>query len=103
MFGIGFHESEYVFYEGPIGFGRAVWPSPVLSPASVIARKEDANQLPEAATWLHKVVFREDSFDPVTRIRRGRLFKWADGYAQPYRWQVEPHPAYSTDMTRGTQ
>src|SRR5687767_14798624 len=100
MFAIGIHESEYLVYEGHIGemgYGRAVLPSPVLTPAWIISKKGDVVDLPESATWLHTVIFREDSFDPVTRIRRGRLFKRADGQAQPFKWQIQAHPAYTID------
>src|SRR5437016_5369490 len=100
MFGIGFHDSEYVFYEGQIGYGRAVWPAPVLSVATFISNPEDTKAIPESHTLVTQFVFREDSFDPVTRVRRGRLYKWADGYAQPHQWNVQPHPAYNEELAR---
>ena len=37
------------------------------------------------------MVFREDSFDPVTRIRRGRFYQ--AGGPQPSEWHVQVHPA----------
>jgi hypothetical protein len=92
MFGIGFNQNDYAFYEGEIGFGRAIAPSPVLSVATFISTPTDIAAIPESTTRLNKFVFREDSFDPVTRIRRGRIYKWADGYAQPHRWRVQPYP-----------
>lgn len=51
-----------VFFEGNRQGLRAIHPMPVISTASCnfINFKE--------------VLFREDSFDPVTRIRRGRLY-----------------------------
>lgn len=99
MFAIAFHESEYVFYEGQIGYGRAVWPAPVLSVATLIANQEDTRNIPESHTLVTQMVFREDSFDPVTRIRRGRIYKWADSHSQPHSWKVQPHPAYTDEMT----
>ena len=42
--------------------------------------------------YLHDgiMLFREDSFDPVTRIRRGRFYKTAD--SNPQHCQVVPYP-----------
>jgi len=54
-----------MFYEGSSHFVRPIHPMPVLSQAHC-----DFIQLYGAM----KLVFREDSFDPVTRLRRGRLY-----------------------------
>jgi hypothetical protein len=57
-----------VFYEGNAHAVRTISPQPVISQAScnfivgVGSHEKD------------ELVFREDSFDPVTRIRRGRLY-----------------------------
>lgn len=40
------------------------------------------------------MLFREDSFDPVACIRRGRLYRRAD--RNPGDWRVQRHPAYAT-------
>jgi hypothetical protein len=37
-------------------------------------------------------VFREDTFDAVTRTRRGRLYQPVDGRQQPSNQHVVPHP-----------
>src|SRR5262249_48311174 len=92
MFGIGFDREPYAFYEGPICYRRAIVPSPVLSVATFIKTSSYAGEIPESTTLVTRFVFREDSFDPVTRIRRGRVYKWTDGYAQPSRWRVQPYP-----------
>jgi hypothetical protein len=42
------------------------------------------------------MVFREDSFDPTTRIRRGRLYK--ESAHKPEDWQVQPHPANAAEL-----
>jgi hypothetical protein len=102
MFAIAFHESEFLYYEGQVGYGRAIWPAPVLSVATVIAQPEDIKNISESNKLATNHVFREDSFDPVTRIRRGRMYEWAQGYSQPHSWNVQPHPAYSDEFTRGT-
>lgn len=56
-------------YEGDENFLRAVHPIPILTRAAVEERLR-ASSLPRSA-----VLFREDSFDPVTRVRRGRLYE----------------------------
>ena len=38
-----------------------------------------------------QLLFREDSFDAVTRLRRGRFYERSGG-SQPHQWYVEPHP-----------
>jgi hypothetical protein len=54
-----------VFYEGDNNDLRAIHPTPVVSRASCPFITTPAGL---------EVIFREDSFDPVTRIRRGRLY-----------------------------
>ena len=58
-------------YEGAGNFFRAVHPIPVLTRASCEWIPESSQDQPQSAP----VLFREDSFDPVTRIRRGRLYQ----------------------------
>jgi hypothetical protein len=40
-----------------------------------------------------KLIFREDYFDAVTRVRRGRFY--ASPGTQPQEWRVQAHPAFS--------
>lgn len=60
-------------YEGELNFYRAIHPIPVLTRATCV-------WLPSGADWqaCPSPLFREDSFDPVTRIRRGRLYVRGD-------------------------
>ena len=60
-------------YEGEFNFYRAIHPIPVLTRATCV-------WLPSGADWpaCPSPLFREDSFDPVTRIRRGRLYVRGD-------------------------
>jgi hypothetical protein len=54
-----------IVYEGECSqFLRAIHPTPLLTDGESSIFTENA----------HGVVFREDSFDPVTRIRRGRFY-----------------------------
>jgi hypothetical protein len=62
-------------YEGEYNFLRAVHPIPILTRASCTA-------IPVRDIGaLAGVLFREDSFDPVTRIRRGRMYTHGPSYA----------------------
>ena len=53
------------FYEGHDSSVRRIHPMPVISPVSCEFISVTGGQ---------EVIFREDSFDPVTRLRRGRLY-----------------------------
>ena len=57
-------------YEGELNFLRAIHPIPILTRASFAA-----NPAPDFGFHAGKL-FREDSFDPVTRIRRGRMYAY---------------------------
>src|SRR6266853_1884063 len=93
---IGIDDSQFFIYEGDGHYGRPLWPSPVLSIATIVVRPEDAQGIPNT-NYLAQVhlVFREDSFDPVTRIRRGRLYMWRG--TNPEDWEVPDHPVYKEE------
>jgi len=72
---IGIENATYDVYESSAGCWHSVWPSvPVVSVAALVAPGQDSIKF---ETDLHRAefVFREDSFDPVTRIRRGRFYQ----------------------------
>jgi len=56
-------------YEGELNFYRAIHPIPVLTRATCVWLSSGAD-----GPTCPSPLFREDSFDPVTRIRRGRLY-----------------------------
>ncbi len=58
-------------YEGNVNLLNAVYPMPSLSPVVVgeITQRFFGNRYPTTPP-----LFREDSFDPTTRIRRGRIY-----------------------------
>jgi hypothetical protein len=67
-------------------------PTPIITSAKLIETQDDWKSLPPGVgqfpmSW----VFREDSFDAVTRTRRGRLYEPVGG-EQPTMRQVVPHP-----------
>jgi len=75
-------------------------PTPCITQAKLITAEADWQDLPrglavDALRWI----FREDSFDPVTRTRRGRLYEPQPGQGQPNQQRVGPHP-YEDPMMR---
>lgn len=97
---LGICNNSGLVYEG---LGAAYMPSiptPNIAQAKLIQVEEDWNNLPgslagDPLSW----VFREDSFDPVTRTRRGRLYEPCPGEGQPSQQRVAPHP-YEDPMMR---
>jgi hypothetical protein len=90
---IGIDQNRFVLYEGQAYYGHAVWPQPHVSRARVIQEEDWKN--PPKAHDTRVLVFREDMFDPVTRIRRGRLYAPSNNAVQSHDWRVQPHPAYN--------
>jgi hypothetical protein len=94
---IGIEPHNRLVYEGATYYGYGVWPAPYISPAFLIKSEADWSSIP-ATSDLGPLtfVFREDSFDAVTRVRRGRLYQ--AGNSQPQEWHVQPHPAYKEEV-----
>ncbi len=92
---LGIEEDRHLVFEGThLWDGRGLWPLPMITPAAILAdtSREPAEGLPQKNSPLlatTSTIFREDFFDPVTRIRRGRFYKKENN--QP--WEVSPHPA----------
>lgn len=94
---IGIDTNTWLVYEGVSNYGHGVWPSPVLTAATLIQAEEDWDNIPSSPRVEDsRLIFREDSFDPVSRIRRGRLYEWTDG-ALKQTWHFPPHPADPSD------
>lgn len=71
---IGYDRNTGHVYQGASAPEFAVVPPPLLTQARLVESPADLDALPRGLPqspldW----VFREDSFDPVTRIRRGLL------------------------------
>lgn len=97
---LGFERSSGFVYEGRSDPIYPAWPTPVVSQTTLIETPNDLRRIPtgfdsQPHTWM----FREDFFDPVSRIRRGRLFqKHGDqGWETVH---VEAHPAVRSDYQR---
>lgn len=89
MIVIGIEHNHNLVYEGDGHYGRAVWPTPVITPAKFAFPSEGPLKA-ETSSNPFGYRFREDSFDPVSRIRRGRFY--CAGNSQPQPWRVSPHP-----------
>lgn len=59
------------YYEGNFAFLRPIYPRPNVSPARL------------SDVLIHgEILFREDSYDPTTRVRRGRFYRQSQKTAQ---------------------
>ncbi|NBW50459.1 MAG: hypothetical protein EBR49_10285, partial [Betaproteobacteria bacterium] len=89
---IGIDTNTNLVYEGQSNYGYGLWPAPVLSLATLMDGALDVGRIPVSSDLFNAhTVFREDSFDPVTRIRRGRLYRTPG--TRPQTWQVFLHAA----------
>lgn len=95
---LGIERSTGLVYEGRGDPTFPTWPTPVVSQARLIETPTDLQKLPgnldsDPFTWM----FRESSFDPVSRVRRGLLFQKM-GNAGWESTSVEAHPASNSDQ-----
>ena len=89
---LGIQSNTGLVYEGLGSPSHAVIPTPNITRAKLIETEADWGVLPAqnpSFQWFW--IFREDSFDAVTRTRRGRLYYPMQGQ-QPMRQYVSPHP-----------
>jgi hypothetical protein len=88
---LGIDQQSGLVYEGIDQPALPVVPRAIVAQAKLIRHENDWNELPTGIahspmSW----VFREDTFDPVTRTRRGRLYEALP--AQPATYRVLPDP-----------
>ena len=93
MINIGIERHTGLVYEGDGSFWRGVWPTPVITPAMFVPPNE--NLKAESSSNAFGYRFREDSFDPTSRIRRGRFY--CAGEVQPKHCQAMRHPGWPFD------
>ena len=89
---LGIDNNSGLVYEGWGQPSLPAIPTPHITLATLIRCTEDWRSLPSSFDqsslgWI----FREDSFDAVTRTRRGRLYFHAGG-SQPNTISITPHP-----------
>ncbi len=90
---IGICNKTGLVYEGMDEPNVPCIPTPNITQVKLIEFETDCNDLPQGLSndplcW----VFREDSFDPVSRLRRGFLYQPYEGQSQPSKQRVAPHP-----------
>jgi hypothetical protein len=94
MINIGIEQNLGLVYEGDSHYGRGLWPTPVITPAKFVYLS-DGEFKAHSSSDVFGYRFREDSFDPISRIRRGRFY-CAEG-SQPQQWRVARHPGSPFD------
>jgi hypothetical protein len=89
---LGIDAQSSLIYEGSGGALLPVFPTPSVTQAKLIESEQDWSKLP-TGMWHSPFewVFREDTFDAVTRTRRGRLY-FSAGNEQPSQQWVAPNP-----------
>lgn len=84
---LGINPYDGTVYEGRLNCGFRTQPPPVLLPVQFVGHSTECTWGQAVADYA-PVLFREDSFDPVTRIRRGRVFTFY-GSSQPVEWDIQ--------------
>src|SRR5713226_2281075 len=101
---LGIELNTHLVFESPnSSAGRGLQPLPVITPAviDIGAKGDPIEQLPDQSTPLlynSPILFREDFFDPVSRIRRGRFYK-RNVNSIELQWEVDPTPAQSSHIS----
>lgn len=90
---IGIEVHTNLVYEGrTTGLGIGIWPAPVMLQVAIYSAETENLVPPKPNELLPRTfIFREDTYNTASRIRRGRLYE--AGATQPEDWQVMPHPA----------
>lgn len=93
---LGVDRSRYVVYEGDLHWcARPILPSPHIFDMQLGDTPEAAiKKLLKGDSVFDKFLFWEDTFDPVTMVRRGRIYE-AEKNGQPRECRVEP--AYNAE------
>jgi hypothetical protein len=97
---LGIDDKSGHVYEGTERPSFPAVPAPILTPAKLIRAQKDWDALPAGLGHPLPWMFREDTFDPVTRTRRGRLYQPVVGQ-NPSPQPVVPHPYESSLAARG--
>ena len=98
---LGIERQNGLIYEGKENPSHLVMPTPMVSQCALIESPTDLANLPRGMdSDPFRWVFREDWFDPVSRVRRGRLFQSFSNVS----WEpitVDAHPFSSSDFAVG--
>ncbi|CAB4048546.1 hypothetical protein LMG9964_02187 [Paraburkholderia phenoliruptrix] len=98
---LGIERESGLIYEGRDNASYLILPPPVLSQCVLVQSPADLDRLPANIDSVpFSWIFREDSFDSVSRVRRGRVFqKQGNSNAEPC--VVNAHPHVVTDIASG--
>lgn len=100
---LGIEHDHGLIYEGTDNPSHLTVPAPIISQCALIESPSDLDDLPRGMLGdPFRWIFREDSFDPVSRVRRGRLFQSFEK-ANRVLYFVEAHPNLLSDIRRRTQ
>lgn len=86
MMYFGIDRDSALIYQGSSPFGACVvWPSPIVTPVSFVSTDgQESKPAKFESGGCPNLIFREDAFDPITRIRRGRFYSLVNTEA----WRV---------------
>jgi len=88
MNALGICPDTYAIYEGSSSsYAARVTPAPLLLPIRFVGQGEVAPL--DKLNGLSAELFREDSFDPVTKIRRGRVYSSRTQFGSKSLWRVQ--------------
>jgi len=94
---IGIEKDNKLIYEATSMHGYPIWPSPVMLQVAIASEDEDIFTAAKANDLApNSLLFREETYNSSSRIRRGRLYKAGD--TQPVEWHVFPHPAIAREI-----
>lgn len=100
---LGIEHDHGLVYEGTDNPSHHTVPAPIISQCALIESPSDLDDLPRGMLGdPFRWIFREDSFDPVSRVRRGRLFQSFEK-ANRVSYFVEAHPNLLSDSRRRTE
>ncbi|WP_426399471.1 hypothetical protein ACN9M1_24570 [Ralstonia sp. R-29] len=100
---LGIEHQNGLIYEGRDHPGYLTVPTPIVSQCALIESSADLERLPRGMTGTDSFrwIFREDSFDPVSRVRRGRVFQHFSGGNRESVY-VDAHPFLPSDLARSS-
>lgn len=85
---IGIDTNDYTIYSGVGLYGRMLLPQPTLLVANIFnAAEQVIEEKLEDDLGVIQFVFIDDGYDPVTRIRKGRIYQRYLS-SQPQQWRV---------------
>lgn len=87
---IAIDHNDFLIYQGHApGYAYGLWPIPMVSAATLLDGAPNLSLLPAGGSLASaELVFREDSFDAIARIKRGRLYRVMP--TRPTTWNVSP-------------